>query len=133
MGLFSPDTRVCDSYRLGAPGFLASEELLSAGIKSNNGLRDQRAALNWIRTYIEGFGGDPNNVTIAGESAGAGKRYRICGAEITSKHHNSTSFVLTSSGVTAASFQENPVYGRYPVAPQASPIPGRGVSVCDNS
>ena len=60
-----------DSYRLGALGFLSSQELLSAGIKSNNGLRDQRTALTWIRKYIDGFGGDPNNITAVGVSTGS--------------------------------------------------------------
>lgn len=64
-----------DSYRLGLPGFLASQELLDEGIKSNNGLRDQRAAFKWIQKYIAGFGGDPNNVTVVGLSAGAGKTF----------------------------------------------------------
>jgi carboxylesterase type B len=60
-----------DSYRLGALGFLSSQELLSAGIKSNNGLRDQRTALTWIRKYIHGFGGDPYNITAVGVSTGS--------------------------------------------------------------
>ncbi|TVY80602.1 Lipase [Lachnellula suecica] len=58
------------NYRLGLAGFLTSEELVRAGIKSNNGLRDQRTALTWIQKYVEGFGGDPENVTVVGESAG---------------------------------------------------------------
>ena len=58
------------SYRLGPHGFLYSEELKEAGYKANNGLRDQRAALLWIQQYISGFGGDPSNVTLMGESAG---------------------------------------------------------------
>jgi carboxylesterase type B len=61
------------NYRLGVPGFLTSPELRSAGYKPNNGLRDQRVALSWIKQYIKGFGGDPENVTVAGESAGGGE------------------------------------------------------------
>lgn len=53
-------------------GFLTSDELRKAGYKANNGLRDQRVALEWVRRHIEDFGGDPDNVTAAGESAGAG-------------------------------------------------------------
>lgn len=60
------------SYRLGIFGFLTSNELRSAGIKSNNGLRDQRTALLWISKHIAGFGGDRENVTIIGQSAGGG-------------------------------------------------------------
>ncbi|CAK7236636.1 hypothetical protein SBRCBS47491_009705 [Sporothrix bragantina] len=58
------------NYRLGAPGFLTSAELRASGYKPNNGLRDQRLALSWVKNYIKGFGGDPDNVTVAGESAG---------------------------------------------------------------
>ena len=58
------------SYRLGAPGFLSSKALREAGYKPNNGLRDQRTALLWVRKYISGFGGDSENITLAGESAG---------------------------------------------------------------
>ncbi|CAK7218971.1 hypothetical protein SEUCBS140593_003735 [Sporothrix eucalyptigena] len=58
------------NYRIGAPGFLTSAELRAAGYKPNNGLRDQRVALSWIKDYIKGFGGDPDNMTVAGESAG---------------------------------------------------------------
>lgn len=60
------------SYRLGAPGFLTSKALQAAGYKSNNGLRDQQTALRWVKKNIAGFGGDPDMVTAAGQSAGAG-------------------------------------------------------------
>jgi para-nitrobenzyl esterase len=55
------------SYRLGALGFLAIEGLAPA----NLGLHDQAAALRFIRREIAGFGGDPANVTLIGQSAGA--------------------------------------------------------------
>ncbi len=58
------------NYRLGAFGFLTSEEMTNAGYKGNNGLHDQRTALQWIKAHIHGFGGDPENVTLIGESAG---------------------------------------------------------------
>lgn len=60
------------SYRLGAFGFLTSEELRNAGYKANNGLRDQRVAIKWVRKHIHEFGGDADNVTVAGMSAGGG-------------------------------------------------------------
>ncbi|WP_051038576.1 carboxylesterase family protein, partial [Microbacterium sp. B19] len=55
------------SYRLGFDGFGAID-----GAPSNRGLRDQIAALEWVRDEIRAFGGDPARVTIAGQSAGGG-------------------------------------------------------------
>ena len=62
------------NYRVGVLGFLAHPELSSeSGIKvsGNYGLLDQIAALKWIKKNIEAFGGDPQKVTIAGQSAGS--------------------------------------------------------------
>ncbi|MEP0313918.1 carboxylesterase family protein [Hyphomonas sp.] len=62
------------SYRLGALGFMAHPELSQESpdnVSGNYGLLDQIAALEWVRKNIEAFGGDPDNVTIFGESAGA--------------------------------------------------------------
>ncbi|KAJ6258161.1 Acetylcholinesterase [Drechslerella dactyloides] len=57
------------NYRLAGWGFLASREV--AGTHNlNNGLKDQRLALHWIKENIGAFGGDPHKVTIFGESAG---------------------------------------------------------------
>jgi para-nitrobenzyl esterase len=60
------------NYRLGALGFLAHPALASRpdGPAGNYGLMDQQAALRWVRHDIARFGGDPHNVTIAGQSAG---------------------------------------------------------------
>ncbi|MCP3818470.1 carboxylesterase/lipase family protein [Streptomyces sp. A3M-1-3] len=61
------------NYRLGALGFLHLGELLGERYaqSGNLGLLDQAAALAWIRDNIEAFGGDPGNVTVFGQSAGA--------------------------------------------------------------
>jgi para-nitrobenzyl esterase len=56
------------NYRLGALGWLRSAEL---GCSGNEGLLDQLAALAWVGREIARFGGDPGNVTVFGESAGA--------------------------------------------------------------
>jgi para-nitrobenzyl esterase len=61
------------NYRLGAMGFFAHPALADEGSNvGNQGLLDQQQALKWVQANIEAFGGDPDNVTIAGESAGAG-------------------------------------------------------------
>lgn len=56
-------------YRLNVLGFLSGPEVQADG-DANAGLLDQRAALEWIQRHISKFGGDPNQVTIDGESAG---------------------------------------------------------------
>ncbi|KIK66281.1 hypothetical protein GYMLUDRAFT_157517 [Collybiopsis luxurians FD-317 M1] len=59
-------------YRLGQFGFLSGTSFANAGGALNAGLLDQRAGLQWIQRYITNFGGDPEKVTIWGQSAGAG-------------------------------------------------------------
>jgi para-nitrobenzyl esterase len=61
------------NYRLGALGFLAHPALTAESAQNTSGnyaLMDQQAALKWVRKNIAHFGGDPNNVTVFGESAG---------------------------------------------------------------
>nr|CAD7579752.1 unnamed protein product [Timema californicum] len=55
-------------------GFYHSDE---SDVSANNGLRDQTMALRWVQDNIEQFGGDPDNVTIFGESAGGGSVHHL--------------------------------------------------------
>src|SRR5437870_10101517 len=62
------------NYRLGAFGFFAHSELAKESGRNasgNYGMMDAIAMLQWVKKNISAFGGDPNNVTVAGESAGA--------------------------------------------------------------
>ena len=62
------------NYRVGVLGFFAHPELRAEspdGVSGNYGLMDQVAALRWVRDNIAAFGGDPAQVTISGQSAGA--------------------------------------------------------------
>ena len=62
------------NYRVGILGFMAHPELSKEsdfGVSGNYGILDQIAALKWVQKNIAAFGGDPSNVTIAGQSAGA--------------------------------------------------------------
>ncbi|EXM40800.1 carboxylesterase [Ruminococcus albus SY3] len=62
------------NYRLGALGFLAHPQLTAEqpDAPCNFGSLDQQAGLRWVRRNIANFGGDPDNITIAGQSAGGG-------------------------------------------------------------
>ncbi|OGM50678.1 hypothetical protein ABOM_000454 [Aspergillus bombycis] len=61
---------VAINYRLGFFGF-ATSKTMAEHKQTNAGLRDQRAALEWVRDNIEVFGGDPQRVTVVGQSVGA--------------------------------------------------------------
>ncbi|KAL8701999.1 MAG: hypothetical protein Q9201_004621 [Fulgogasparrea decipioides] len=72
------------NYRLGAFGFLSGQ-----GIQSNAGLLDQRLALEWVQAHIERFGGDPKQVTVMGESAGAGSiEYHVTSQDTALSRHS---------------------------------------------
>jgi len=66
----SPFIAVSFGYRIGALGFLPSKLSVAEGAL-NLGLKDQICLLDWVEENIEHFGGDKNNVTLIGLSAGA--------------------------------------------------------------
>lgn len=63
---------VAPNYRLGAMGWLGGPTLVKEGGVPNAGLYDQRLAIEWVAKYIHLFGGNPNMITLIGESAGGG-------------------------------------------------------------
>ncbi len=93
------------TYRLGVIGFF-SHPLLSAesphGVSGNYGLLDQVAALKWIHDNIAQFGGDPNNITIFGQSAGAGSVQALCASPLSK---NLISHAISMSGGGLSEFR----------------------------
>ncbi|MBE5905828.1 MAG: carboxylesterase family protein [Lachnospiraceae bacterium] len=74
------------AYRLGVFGYYAAKDLQEESphhTTGNYGLLDQIAALNWVKENIAVFGGDPDQVTIAGESAGASSAGALCVSPLT--------------------------------------------------
>jgi para-nitrobenzyl esterase len=102
------------NYRLGVFGFLAHPELTAESrhhASGNYGLLDQVAVLRWVRQNIAAFGGDPHNVTVAGQSAGAISVYLLTASPLaTGLFHRAivesgpgglASFGLSASGALA--------------------------------
>ncbi|XP_030373447.1 esterase B1 [Scaptodrosophila lebanonensis] len=81
--MYSPDffmskdvVLVTIAYRLGALGFLSLDDP-QLNVPGNAGLKDQIMGLKWVQQNIEAFGGDPNNVTLFGESAGGASTHLL--------------------------------------------------------
>ena len=89
-------------YRLNVFGYLATEELAAEspnGTTGNYGLLDQIAALRWVHENIAAFGGDPEQVTICGESAGASSVNALCVSPLSEGLFRRA--IAESSGITA--------------------------------
>ncbi|MCR4901419.1 MAG: carboxylesterase family protein [Butyrivibrio sp.] len=89
-------------YRLNIFGYYANDELQEEsenGTTGDYGLLDQIQALKWVNENIEAFGGDPNNITIAGESAGSSSVNAICVSPLAKGLFRRA--IAESSGITA--------------------------------
>ena len=90
------------TYRLGVFGYYANEQLQAEspeGTTGNYGLLDQIQALRWVQKNIAAFGGDPQKVTIAGESAGASSVNALCVSPLAKGLFRYA--IAESSGITA--------------------------------
>lgn len=90
------------AYRVGVFGFYAADDLKAEsanGTTGDYGLLDQIAALQWVIDNIEAFGGDPNQITIAGESAGSSCVNALCASPLTEGMFNYA--IGESSGILA--------------------------------
>lgn len=90
------------AYRLGVFGYYANEALAAedpAGSTGNYGLLDQIAALQWLHDNLASFGGDPERVTICGESAGASSVNALCVSPLSAGLFRRA--IAESSGITA--------------------------------
>lgn len=85
------------NYRLGPLGFICLPELSELdGHTGNYGLYDQYTAIKWVKENIEAFGGDPNNITIMGQSAGAMSVQQHCLSPMTKGLFNKA--IMSSGG-----------------------------------
>jgi para-nitrobenzyl esterase len=96
---------VTANYRLGAFGFLYLSELVGSSHDfglGNAGYSDQRMALNWVVENVAAFGGDPDNITVGGQSAGAQSAIRLARHSDTKDH---VKRLIAQSAVAGASDQ----------------------------
>lgn len=92
------------NYRLGVFGFLTHPELSKESpnhVSGNYGILDQIESLKWIKKNIAQFGGDPNNVTIFGQSAGAGSVKTLCESPLARGLFNKA-VIMSGGGITVA-------------------------------
>ena len=101
------------NYRLGPMGFVCLPELAEeAGSTGNYAFLDQLAALQWVRANIAAFGGDPNNITIMGQSAGAMSVQQLVLSPITRGLFSKA--VMSSGGGVSQMLTAKPAEAHYP-------------------
>jgi para-nitrobenzyl esterase len=105
-------TVVTFNYRLGAFGFLAHPD-----VGANFGLLDQVAVLNWVRANISAFGGNPDNVTVFGQSAGAFAVRSLLACPLASGLFHRA--IIQSAGFERPAFTKSWSYARAQVAAEA--------------
>jgi para-nitrobenzyl esterase len=94
-------------YRVGPFGFMALKELSEEspdGTSGNMALRDLTAALAWVHKNIAGFGGDPANVTVGGQSAGAGNTVTLLRSPEARPFFHRAVIESTATGLLPATF-----------------------------
>ncbi|KAM6431190.1 bile salt-activated lipase [Liasis olivaceus] len=100
------------NYRLGPLGFLSTGDAVLPG---NYGLKDQHMAIAWVKRNIKNFGGDPDNITIFGESAGA---VSVSLQTLSPKNKGLIKRAISQSGVGLCSWaiQKDPLYWAIKIA-----------------
>ena len=104
------------NYRLGAFGFLGLPGLADSG---DFGLLDQQAALKWVRGNIAAFGGDPRNVTVFGESAGA---MSVCAQLVSPGARGLFDKAILQSGSCLQRWRKGMIYPHAPGYEQFAPL-----------
>lgn len=100
------------NYRLGPMGFVCLPELAEeAGHTGNYGLYDQMTAISWVRHNIHAFGGDPDNITIMGQSAGAMSVQQHCLSPLTDGLFHKA--VMSSGGGVSKMMTSKPAESMY--------------------
>ena len=94
------------NYRLGVMGFLVTGTSPSTDATGNYGLQDQRLALRWVNQNIRSFGGDPDKVTVFGQSCGAQSILNHMASEESSRYFRSGIIQSGAVGVALRSFEE---------------------------
>jgi len=115
--LYSPDyimmehvVLVVISYRLGALGFLSLEDK-ELDVPGNAGLKDQVMALRWVKRNCQFFGGDPENITVFGESAGGASTHYMMLTDQTKGLFHKT---VIMSGSALAPWAQTPTHVNWP-------------------